>query len=84
MGITDVTELVERNDLRDRFGHEREPPASARVKDHRFIVNNEVQANIEATGDGVDSQRSIDAIDSRCNLVDCCSGVRIRLHQIPP
>lgn len=44
--VADVTNAVERNDLRDRFGHERELLPPARVKDHRLIVNDEVLADI--------------------------------------
>ena len=71
--VADVTDVVERNDLRDRFGHERKPLPPARVEDHRLIVNDEVLAEIEPVRDGVDPQGSIDAVNARCNLVNSCS-----------
>ena len=36
-------------------GIKRKPSTPARVKDHRLIVNDQVLAQIETTGDGVDS-----------------------------
>ena len=66
------------------FRHERKPLTPARVEDHRLIVNDQILTQIETIGDGVDSQRSIDAVNSLCNLVDCCSGVGICLHDVFP
>ena len=79
-----MTDAVERDDLRDRFGHKREPAPPARVEDHRLIVHDQILAEIEPSGDGISLQRCIDAVDSGSNLVDSCSGVRICFHDVFP
>jgi hypothetical protein len=65
-------------------GHEREPFPPARVKDHRFIVNDEVLAQVEPASHGVDPQRSVDPVDARCNLVNSSAGMGIREHDVSP
>jgi hypothetical protein len=48
------------------------------MEDHWLIVNDEVLTEVEPTGDGVDPQGRIDAVDARCNpsiLVPVCEFV---------
>ena len=82
--VTDVANAVERYDPGDRFGNERKPLSPTRVEDHRLIIDDEVLAEIEATGDSVDPQRSIDTVNSGCNFVDSCSGMSVCLHDLFP
>ena len=55
VGVPDVADAVERDDLRDRLGDERKPLSPAGMKDHRLIIHDEVLADVESTGDGIDA-----------------------------
>jgi hypothetical protein len=71
----DVTQLLDRDDARDRFAHERKHLAQPGVEQKRRVVDNQILVEGEAAWDEVGRDRGADAVYSVGDLVDVGAGL---------